>query len=146
MKVALGDVAVPSSMPRTCLFTRRSPSSFSGGGKENHLSQYKTFQHLKKKYSKVRAKNNEKNKKKLATHSNAIEKAVDEGQRVRVAEYATTFDFFAKEDAEILFFTLLTKSFIPSTLRTSVYSKYETWPVVCQFGPWGLSLPSRYLL
>ena len=37
MEVALEDVAVPSSIPRTCAFTRRSPSSFSGGVKENHL-------------------------------------------------------------------------------------------------------------
>jgi hypothetical protein len=56
-----------------------------------------------------------------------IRKKISDRDAITMSEYATTFDYFTKDDAEMDFSTLLTKSFIPRRLRTSVYSKYEIW-------------------
>ncbi|KAF9411408.1 hypothetical protein BGZ76_005351, partial [Entomortierella beljakovae] len=60
-------------------------------------------------------------------HVDWIKRNLDNGVEITMQDFAEQFQYYKVEDAELAFQKLLSKSFIGSTVRAGLWTKYDTW-------------------
>ncbi|KAF9924399.1 hypothetical protein BGZ67_009277 [Mortierella alpina] len=60
-------------------------------------------------------------------HVDWLKQKISEGSPITLPEFALSFDYFSKEDAEEDFSALLSKSFIANSVKNGIRTKFENW-------------------